>query len=261
MSSDGQQGPAAYAPFVVRPHEQAIICGQAVNLWALIYSAKAPELQPFEPFVSKDLDVLGNEESYANLRSLGIWSSCVLFKPKPGQPPLEVVGALRAMRPDGTEINVEIRRTVYGLKPAELSRIADVEFNGEGYLIMEPHACLKGKLANLADIPQDRRQDGRHVQILTSCLRCYIEEIHDLAITGTIPAEHVQTLIRETSAVVRSTNALKAATALNLNFGNVISKEILASPNEQIRGTALRARASIEASLKNKQSQGQRLGL
>ncbi len=120
MSSEGQQGPDAYAPFVVRPNEQAIICGQAVNLWALIYLSKAPELQPFQPFVSKDLDVLGNEESFAKLRSLGKWSAAALFKPKPGHPNPEVVGALRAVRPDGSEINVEIRRTVYGLAASEL---------------------------------------------------------------------------------------------------------------------------------------------
>jgi hypothetical protein len=80
-------------------------------------------------------------------------------------------------------------------------------------------------------------------------------------VAGSIPETHVQTLIRETCAVVRSTNALAAAAALKIDFRKVISPILQASPLEQIRATALRASASIDAFYKTKTSVNQGITL
>lgn len=52
-----QQPPAAFAAVLTDPTHPLIVGGQAVNLWAEIYSPSEPELGPFAPFTSKDADI------------------------------------------------------------------------------------------------------------------------------------------------------------------------------------------------------------
>jgi len=42
------------------PDGPVITCGQAVNFWADRFCADEPRLEQFQPFMSKDLDILGD---------------------------------------------------------------------------------------------------------------------------------------------------------------------------------------------------------
>jgi hypothetical protein len=131
MSGDAPQPPEAYRDYVTREHEELIICGQAVNLWAGHYlDSASPELAPLHPFVSKDVDILGDEATYARMKSIGTWQVAMQIKAKNAGPLLDVVGALTAVRADGTKLAVEIRRSVHGLSGSDLERATHVEKDG-----------------------------------------------------------------------------------------------------------------------------------
>lgn len=66
-----------------------IVGGQAVNLWALHYFERAADLAPF---VSRDIDILGNRETLEEVAAL------VKRKPEffPMRPPTNVLGVVVA---------------------------------------------------------------------------------------------------------------------------------------------------------------------
>lgn len=55
-----QQPPAAFAAVLTDPTHPLIVGGQAVNLWAEIYSPAEPEIGAFAPLISKDADIHGD---------------------------------------------------------------------------------------------------------------------------------------------------------------------------------------------------------
>jgi hypothetical protein len=59
--------PGDFAPLLATKEPLLLVGGQAVNLWALYSEAHTAELAPF---VSRDVDVLGDRET---LQTLGNW--------------------------------------------------------------------------------------------------------------------------------------------------------------------------------------------
>lgn len=63
-SDAGPRPPADFAPLLATREPVLLVGGQAVNLWALYYESRTIELAPF---VSRDVDVLGDRETLAAL--------------------------------------------------------------------------------------------------------------------------------------------------------------------------------------------------
>jgi len=164
---------------------------------------------------------------------------------KPKTDPVAVVGAFTTQKSDGTELAIEIRRAVYGLTTPDLTRMTEISQSGNVYVVMEPHLVLKGKLANLADLPQASRQDARHVLLLIPCVRCYLEDNHGAVIAGSKSPSDLVSLLNETSAVLSSQYAASAAKKLAVSFSSIISPQLLLSQNPDVRNAAENASSSI----------------
>jgi len=66
LPSDAEpRAPEDFAPLLATKEPVLLVGGQAVNLWALYYEARTADLAPF---VSRDVDVLGDR---ATLEALG----------------------------------------------------------------------------------------------------------------------------------------------------------------------------------------------
>jgi hypothetical protein len=86
LPSDAQPRPISdFAALLATKEPVLLVGGQAVNLWALYYESRTIELAPF---VSRDVDVLGDRET---LKVLGVVAGT---KPQffPLRPPTNEVG-------------------------------------------------------------------------------------------------------------------------------------------------------------------------
>ena len=150
-----------------------IVGGQAVNLWALYYSDYTSELIPF---VSADLDILGDKTTLTNIaKKTGL-------KPHffPMRPPTNEVGVIIAKNAGGQLLPIEVLSSVHGIKNEELRQNEYTFRIGENDTIVKlpgPIALLQAKIANVADIPQEGRQDERHVRILCKLMPAYLKDI------------------------------------------------------------------------------------
>src|SRR3954464_1402342 len=95
LPSDNEpRPPEDFAPLLATKEPVLLVGGQAVNLWALYYESRTAELAPF---VSRDVDVLGDRDT---LTSLGKVAGT---KPQffPLRPPTNEVGVVIAKDPNG----------------------------------------------------------------------------------------------------------------------------------------------------------------
>jgi hypothetical protein len=160
--------------------EAIVVGGQAVNLWAYQYSQRTSQLQQYLPFASEDLDFYGGRVE-AVLCSQALGGEIFLnrdFDPSPN------AGVVLVNYQD-RKLRIDFLASVYGLNDAEIAGTA-LTFAGKDKLaglqlkILHPVLCLEGKLRCLRGLPQQGRQDLKHVQILIWCVR---EFLYDLAVT------------------------------------------------------------------------------
>ncbi len=105
----GTHPPEAFASALNTPEPLVIVGGQAVNLWGLYYFSCTNELAPF---VSRDLDVLGDRQTLLRI------SETVGAKPTffPINPPTNEVGVVIGKGLDGGPLMIEVLSHVHGIK-------------------------------------------------------------------------------------------------------------------------------------------------
>lgn len=153
-----------------------IVGGQAVNLWAYHYSADNPELLEWMPFSSEDLDFFGGRVE-AMLCHEVLGGQVVLnrdFDPSPN------AGVVLVNRGD-RQLRIDVLASVYGLNDAEISNTARTlmgldRLSGVSVKVLHPVLCLEGKLRCLRGLPQNGRQDLKHVQISLLVVRQVLKE-------------------------------------------------------------------------------------
>ena len=163
--------------------EAIIVGGQAINLWSGHYSDANAEWQQYLPFSSEDLDLFGGRievQSCAEaLRRNGFQQLRVAlakdFDPSPN------AGVILADLDDTTQLRIDILSAVYGINDAELETTA-MRLLGQGPLkgmtlrVQNPILCLEGKLKALSGLPQNGRQDKKHLALSTLFVRRYLQE-------------------------------------------------------------------------------------
>jgi len=94
--------PEDYSDYLATDEPLLIVGGQAINLWAIYYSGVADE---YAPFVSRDIDVLGDRET---LRAI---AQKVGLKPNffPLKPPSNEVGYVAPTDQENEPILAEIK--------------------------------------------------------------------------------------------------------------------------------------------------------
>jgi len=205
--------PGDFASVLATAEPLLLVGGQAVNLWALYYEDRTRDLAPF---VSRDADVLGDRET---LEALGKLAGA---KPQffPLKPPSNEVGVVIAKDTAGAPLLIEVLRYVHGASNEELREPAYLFALGENQARVQvpgPIALLRAKVANLVDLKQTGRQDGRHVLILARVLPAYLGDLRVSAREGRMTERRFVDFLEQLLAVVVSPNGRKACTELGID--------------------------------------------
>lgn len=209
--------PADFASLLATPEPVLLVGGQAVNLWALYYESSTASLAPF---VSRDVDVLGDRETLAALgRIAGA-------KPQffPLKPPTNEVGVVIAKDPNGLPLLIEVLRSVHGVSNEELrdpvytAALGDVQVQ-----VPSPMALLQAKIANVADIAQSGRQDARHVLILAQLLPAYLRDLQRATTEGGMQERRLIAYLERLLAIVAAAKAQKVLAALKVDAAGLFA--------------------------------------
>ncbi len=219
--------PEDFAPVLASETPLFLVGGQAVNLWALYYSERTSGLAPF---VSRDVDVLGNRETLMRIAKLaGV-------KPQffPMRPPTNEIGVVIAKGTDGGALTVEVLSQIHGISNEDLCEPAYTIVVGENKVkvrVPGPIALFQAKIANVADLNQAGRQDARHVSILAQLLPAYLKDIHKSVQTGRIDERGMLTLLERLLTVVTTSKARQVLHSLDINSRSLFS-EIASKPSK-----------------------------
>lgn len=203
--------PDDFARLLATKEPVLLVGGQAVNLWALYYEARTAELAPF---VSRDVDVLGDRETLEELAKLAGTKPQIF----PMRPPTNEVGVVIAKDGEGEPLLVEVLRYVHGVSNEELRAPLYTMALGETRVrVPGPIALLKAKIANVAGIAQTGRQDARHVVILARLMPAYLSELQAAAAEGRMDERRLIELLERLLSEITTTPATRVLTQLRLD--------------------------------------------
>ena len=205
--------PADFAPLLATKEPLLLVGGQAVNLWALYYKDRTTDLAPF---VSRDADILGDRDT---LIALGRLAGT---KPQffPLKPPSNEVGVVIGKDDQGAAMLIEVLRYVHGATNEELREPAYTLAIGADEVRVQvpgPIALLQAKLANVADLKQSGRQDGRHVLILARILPAYLEDLRQAAVASRMEERKLIEFLERLLAIVTTARSRKVLRELNVD--------------------------------------------
>lgn len=212
LSDSSPRPPGDFADALATPEPVLLVGGQAINLWALYYEKRTKNLAPF---VSRDVDVLGDRQTLTELAKV------VGAKPQffPLKPPTNEIGVVIAHDSTGQPLLVEVLRTVHGVTNEELHASAFTMAIGANQVrvqVPEPIALLKAKIANVSDIAQNGRQDGRHVVILVQLIPAFLTDLIRAATQGRITERDLVDRLELLLATITSAKGRKVLAALRL---------------------------------------------
>jgi len=211
LPSDAEpRPPEDFAPLLATTEPVLLVGGQAVNLWAMYYEARTADLAPF---VSRDVDVLGDR---ATLEALGKLAGT---KPQffPVKPPTNEIGVVIAKDQHGLPLLIEVLRYVHGVSNKELCDPVYTVALGETQVRLPgPIALLQAKIANVADLSQIGRQDARHVVILAQLVPAYLEELQKAAVEGRLEERKLIGFLERLLCVVTAPKAKAVLKLLQL---------------------------------------------
>ncbi|MBX3751909.1 MAG: hypothetical protein KF897_17660 [Opitutaceae bacterium] len=212
-SETNPRPPEDFARMLAAPEPLLLVGGQAVNLWALYYEDRVRDLAPF---VSRDTDVLGDR---ATLELLGKLAGA---RPQyfPLKPPSNEVGVVIAHDAEGEPLLIEVLRYVRGASNEEIRETTYRFALGEPAVQVKapgPIALLQAKVANLAEIKQTGRQDGRHVVILARIMPAYLEDLCTSATAGRMDERKLLKLLEKLLAIITSPTGRKTWSDLRLD--------------------------------------------
>jgi hypothetical protein len=202
--------PGDFSSVLATKEPVLLVGGQAVNLWALYYHERTAGL---EPFVSRDLDVLGTRET---LEALAKQAGA---RPQffPLRPPSNEIGVVIAKDRDGSAMLVEVLRHVNGITNEELRETVYTVAVGESWVqIPSPIALLQAKVANVVQLDQKGRQDARHVLIVAQLMPAYLGDLRQAAIDGRIEERKVIDALDQLLRIVTSAHGRKVLAQLEI---------------------------------------------
>ena len=205
-----------------------IVGGHSVNLWAMYFlSGGVDELADYQPFTSKDLDLVGTlgllDRLHARFRG-------TLSRSEPRSP---VLGRLVLTSPSGSDLSIEVLHTVKGLDFKELARTIDLQADEVFGRVLMPQLVLKAKIENAATIDQSGRNDVKHVGMMILVVRAFLSELAGQVAAGEINGRTLVNLLGETWEVVTSDQAGSAARMWGFDFSNVWPRAELASAGDE----------------------------
>lgn len=202
--------PQDFSSVLATPDPLLVVGGQAVNLWALYYHECTAGL---EPFVSRDLDVLGTRETLTMLARLAG------AKPQffPLRPPSNEIGVVIAKDRNGNAMLVEVLRYVHGVTNEELRQTVYTVAVGEAKVqLPSPVTLLKAKVSNVADLDQTHRRDERHVRILARLMPGHLADLKQATLDSRIDERRLIEALEQLLRVLTSARGRKVFTFLEI---------------------------------------------
>jgi len=199
-----------------------VVGGHAVNLWSEYYLAQGVrELADYRPFTSRDLDLFGTA---ALLEQMHRFHGGRLTRSAPRSP---VIGRLDVERREGGPLKVEILHTVKGLDAKDLAMTMEIHIEDVVARVLMPHVVLKAKIENAGGIPQEGRNDVKHVRMMILCVRAFIVELAGHVRDGGASERALVNLLEETREIVGSRSAKRAAKDWGFDFSQVWPTDVL----------------------------------
>ena len=161
-------------------HPHFLEGGQAVNVWAEVYSPRLPALSDLSPFTSKDCDVWTSYEMFQALEKERLLPGRLIKSDSPldGQ-----LGILQLQAPPRI---IDFLQSVYGLNEDELQRARKRMLVVLGIHVLDPLYLFKGKCHNFIDLNQAGRQDLRHLEILKLVIPMHLDSALERACENAI---------------------------------------------------------------------------
>jgi hypothetical protein len=212
--------PADFAEVFEDQALPTIIGGQAVNLWAQYYSSKAPELERFRPFTSRDGDLWANRETVIALRDRTGWK-CQLYD----EPRTHALGILTKEIPGQIDpLKIEVLKDVHGLTEEDLAKSTQIAIEGRKPMrVLDAPVLLKGKIATLHSFSsKDRPNDERHILLLIPITRCFLSERVEAVRQGQVKERNLLAAIRYAVELGRSSPARELSAKYGFGFAAVI---------------------------------------
>lgn len=222
MPIEAEPGPQSFEGILAADDPPPVLVGgQAVNLWALWAFASAKdgfaggplaELATFKPFTSKDCDVRGDSELIRRLEAKSGWRGKVFERG-----PTCAIGYLQSPHDDG--LIVEVLDSVRGLGRNLAGQDITITWEQSSYRVLNPLALLQAKLANAVEIPQNGRQDVKHVRMLILIVRIYVAATLAAVETGEEAFGTLKGMLRRLEEIATGGHARKTAGAHAIDFG------------------------------------------
>jgi hypothetical protein len=187
-----------------------------------------PELETLVPFTSADIDFMGTRaDVHLIANSLG---------QKPIFPPRVQMTALAGTIPikiGGSDSFIEVVRRIPGVPDTHLVPV-EADFKGERMRVIDPIALVESKLEMAFKIPQQGRQDIRHLKIAIICVRGFLRETLRLIDRAEAdPAGWIGAVNRIRKAAT-SKRGKRAANEYGVEWSFLPRAEIASAKNEKI---------------------------
>ena len=198
-----------------------VVGGQAVNIWASVYSARIGlPLQSYAPFTTKDLDLWGPRKILESLAQK--YNVKVTLSPPRGP------GIGYVVIPRGpAHLKVELLTSLYGMRRIEEQNGIQLNILGVTIRVLDAISCLKAKIANAADLDQSNRQDVKHVHIMKLCAREFAMDILAQGGKGQISERLAVNYLQDLRATIAGPKTKLVTAKWEISFDEVIPIEAI----------------------------------
>ena len=204
-----------------------LIGGQAVNYWAERYLQDDPNLERLQPFTSEDIDFKGNRSDVERIAK-----QLNLPPVFPDRREMTSLAGAIPFRIGGIASNIEVVRRIPGAPPSAEQAAIEAEWNGKRLRLLDPVSLFASKLKLYATVPQNDRQDARHLRILLLCVRCFLGELLEELDLGTLRSRHWLNLVGFVLKITSTKSAERIASELGLAWRDVLPWEAMAASKD-----------------------------
>ena len=207
-----------------------LIGGQAVNYWAERYADTDPHLGKLRPFTSQDIDFKGNRADVQRIaRQLGLNPSY------PRKVEMTSLSGFISFQIGGLKSNIEIVRRIPGI-PETGTPAIQAEWEWETIRVLDPVSLLACKLELAATVPQEQRQDIKHLRILLHSVRAFLDELLQQVEMDNLPARDWLRVANQVLKQTTSHRARRIASEHRIRWTEILPHTAIAkSHNEKIK--------------------------
>jgi len=224
-----------------------LIGGQAINYWSDKYQQDTLEWRRLRPYTSEDLDFYGGRAEALSCSKVIPGTKATL---NDGHDPSPNAGVLFCPL-QGGKLRIDILTTIYGLKTKDVVRTAPLLQKGTISIhVLHPLHCLIGKTMSLANLPQQERQDEKHLTLAILFVRAFLR---DLLAQGEVRS--VLNMIEEIYRVARTNEALRVFERHALEIEKCIPwEDMKSSPKAAVRALIQKRLPQLTKTLSHKRA-------